>query len=508
MKNRDIRLVNGDIVVLTDAIKDYLDRIKFKKNQEEITKDKAVIKAENLQQSVIKLFLTSSPQSIQWQLRKKSKNQIEIETSFGLFKRFRIFYYTCLSVLMCGGGFFYKLWSFYSSSSQGDSYLQGLMLLVAVIFFVFALIFVRKSIISYDRFVNQFYTNLATKGFGNEIVLENFCSFPDMFLGSGVFLLFLFFIIISEENSISVLINIPFIPIFLIIVGILIFFLIVINLRPSLEVKALFSIIGISFCLSFGMFGNVPVINFAITTTDTISSLAEKGETIYDKSGRGDYEGLQSNFSMQKKRNVKQLSKHFSGLQKSSQIRLVAILGFWGVTLFFPIFWSSIYIDLPIRVTRRLDRFKSMHPESLYFQALKPDRLSFLFNSVIVFLWVGITVVNFSGLYYSLSIFEKTIFNTNFLFKNNISTLFFDNTKTALNIILQPIISENGVHLLHKTTMLVHSFPMLLILFLVLRKKWIVCVRNFSLLKMDQRLILIDWLYIFDALHSIIKGSL
>lgn len=447
IRNSDIRLIDGDVTSAVEVIKEYLPNVGYRVDREKILQNCADIKAINLQQSVIKLYLTNSPQIVHWHIEKKSDEQVQIETKCDLFRKFRIFYYICLSLFLFGCSTFMILSSTYNFKSINslallDMYSSfGFTVLMAFLFFATAVFFYMRSISTfpYENFINQFYEILIQKGFTNKNDIHVGHSFPDMwkvlFLIGLFFSVTLFFLEIDPS-----IFKHTFLSVFLFgaltAMGLLIILLFMMNSRPSTKARMSFALSGFSLCIPIVFYNSPP---FILSVTGNINYLFEKINTA----------GYSQQF-----------------MQFGSVIYIITII------VIFVIAGASLVnsIQLPIRLVMQIDKFSATNPNSHYHQSLLPENTFFIFNLLVVLLWGIFWTVKILSLYIAFSIFEKTIFGLNYLFDFKLAILFFENTKIVFMVLLQSKIGISATLLFHRMVMLIYSIPMIIFLFLILRK--------------------------------------
>ena len=455
----DIRLIDGDIISAAKAIKEYLPSVGYKIDHDNIKQNSADIGASNIHRSVLKLYFSNKPQIVHCHLQKKSDKQIQIEIKCDLFRNFRIFYYFCLGLLLIGCSIFITLSSTYNFNSSNPSTLldlypsYGLMLFMAFLFFVLSVAFYMRSISTfpYDNFIIQFYESFIQKGFVNKHDIRVGHSFPDMW--KVLFLLSLFIaghiLFFGFDPGIF---KHTFIGLFLAgalaTIGVLITLLYIMHSRPSIKARMVFVLAGFSLCRPIMFYCCPPIV------------LSVAGDIEHIFGGLYGTEYAQQYI--------------FIG-SAIYAIVLIVILVIAGASL-------VDSIQLPIRLVMQTNNFSTTHPASLYHQSLQPENTSYLFNSIVTFLWLVFLVVKLLGLYFSFTIFEKTLFGQNHIFNSELAILFFENTELVFAVLLQSKIGASGTMLFHRVAMLVYSIPMIIFLFLVLRKNLGSMLVEYSLL--------------------------
>lgn len=181
--NSDIRLIEGDITSAVEVIKEHLTHVGYKIIYQEITQKSADVTASILKQSVIKLYLTNSPQEVYFHLDKKSNEQVQIVIKCDLLRKFRTFYYAVLILLLIGSHtFMISNFSSFNLITQWESHLPlSFAILTSLFCFISACAFYMRSISTfpYEYFMNQFYESLIKKGFSNKCDIHVGHSFPD-----------------------------------------------------------------------------------------------------------------------------------------------------------------------------------------------------------------------------------------------------------------------------------------------------------------------------------------
>ncbi|MFH2059397.1 MAG: hypothetical protein ABIJ59_10915 [Pseudomonadota bacterium] len=450
----DIRLIDGDILTAVDIIKEHLPNVGYKISCQKITQKYADIRATNLQQSVIKLYLKNTPQIVYFHLETKSDEQIQIETKCDLFKKFRIFYYIFLSLLLFGSNAF-LITNIKSASpiSQWDSHQSfGLVILLSLFCFVSACFFYSRSISTfpYENFMNQFYDALIDKGFSNKNDIHIGHSFPDMW--KVLFLMGVFFLPILFCFGID---NIPrehtFLSFFLYgafsVMGLLTILLILMNYQPILKTRMFFALAGFSFCMPIIFYFSPPII---------LSVTGDLGELYKNYLGNGYPQQI---------------------IQYGSLFYLISII----VIIILAIGTLINTLQLPIRIVMQLDKSSAMHPNSIFNKTFQSENTFFVFNFLLVLLWGVFWFVKILGLYFTFTIIEKSISGSNYFFNSNLAILFYDNIKASFLIFFHQKIDLSLISISHRIIMLIYSAPMIIFVFLILKKNLKSSLEEYSL---------------------------
>jgi len=479
IRKSDIRLIDGDVALVSMAIKEYLPNANFKLDQEKLGQNCAVIKSSNTQRSFLKLYFSNNPQIVHWHLIQMPGNKVQIEVKSDLFPQFRFFYYAIIGLLLTGSFLFFTATSSFKYNSFnflqqfGLSSFSSFDVLITASFLIFAFIFFLRSInsIPYEIFLNQFYEISAQNNPSNEIVLQSALGFPDFIKVSLLFVLF--FLITLSFTKINIygvnkhLSHYYYIGGAIIIISILLILSFIMASQSSSATRAIFILVGLSLCVPTSIYSNAPV---ALSFTGDIQQRFEShfenktiiGSDILASKYLSDYDKMILKF-------ILKISMFY--------VSVSALL-----FLFASVFFINI-INLPIRIIRDSKRFLSTQPDSAYYQALHPENSSYLFNLVIVLLWAAISIVNILGLYFSFSILERILFNKNILFESELAKMFFDNTQLTFTILMRSIFGGGITILFHRMVMLFYSIPIITIFFLVLKKNLKAIIKKHSLLK-------------------------
>lgn len=479
----DIRLIDGDFTSAIEAIREYLSIAKFKLNQEELSQTNADIKASNTQRSVLKLFLLNSPQLVSFHLKQKSNEQIQIESDFELFKYFRFFHYTCLIISSCCFSFCMSMhlnsvfYRFISSDCLGGLFLnKWLYFFFSFLFIIFSVVIINKrgSGASKELFLKKLYEALHKKNFTNEIVIQDNVSIQDLLKSFFVFITFVVTTLFISSSPLNFINEFPNMSIFLgglIIIGsVLLIIALTINFTSSIGEKGVFLLLGLTLCIPIALHSNIPVL---LDFSDKFNQRLEK----YSKIERITKNNSAKMTIWEKYKNSD------NGVERIMMFIPMSYFGLWlAVSLSVLYFFINI-IDAPIRTIKNQKHFASNHKDSIYNKSLQPENTSYIFNFLIFFLWAVISITLLSGLYFTLTIFERTILGTNFIFNSDLGVLFFENTKIAFSIFSQLLNDINTPQLFHKILMIIYTLPIFILFFLVLRKNLKSALEGYSLLR-------------------------
>jgi Zn-dependent protease with chaperone function len=477
--NTDIRLINGNIVALLEEIKNHTSKNNFRVISEDISENKAIIKSNNQKASLVSLFLSASPQIVTWNIEKRDKNLLQISISFSLFKWFRVFYYSTLCSLLFCSVIFYNIGNFEEFITNSDSFFSSSIFpTLCVLFVVLATFFELRLLNStpYDNFLNRFYSSLTEKGFTNQIALRGGCLFPDFWQGVLILITFLvgFSVTLESVNTFSELLNTQYLFLhgLILVVCILITLVILMTLKPVFLSKGLFALVGMGLTILFSIYGNAPLIN--VITGDVMIRM----ENINNQAK------IQlETYRAENKQVPREFLSKYSKLQKTIKwtVLMAGLLWFFVLSAVFLVVFG--FFDVPIRLCRYLERFRSQHPESIYYNSIKEGISFLLFNAIIILYWIVITAANFTGIYFSLSIFEKIAWGKNYIFGAKCCSLFIDNMRILFYIIFESYAYILNIDVLYKFVILLYSFPMIFLLFVVLTKNWKSFKNSYSLIK-------------------------
>jgi hypothetical protein len=283
---------------------------------------------------------------------------------------------------------------------------------------------------------------------------------------------FFFILTISFSKTYNPLNNMP-LPHYSFLSGAIIIALALIALafimayRSSLATRVVFILIGIGICVPIAMYSNAPVaLSFP-------GDIRQKLEHIIDME-----DILSSENKTHKSLRYEKIKYSTKYVQKISlfYVSVCALLLLIIFVLFICI------LQVPVRIVRDLKRFSYTQPDSSYYQALHSNKMSYLFNFIVIFLWAIISAINILGLFFSFSIFERAILSMNFIFKSELAKLFYDNTQVTFIILMQSKLG-NHIFLIHRMFMLLYSIPMIILFFLVIGKNIKSFIEEYSLLK-------------------------
>ncbi len=454
-KNSDMRVVDtGDIAGISHAIKTYLHDKKFQIDREEVTSDRVQIDGSNLQGSVVKLFLTNAPQIVEFRVRRKTGRQLLIEIGFDLFGRFRVSYLGCLVSLMLGFGILFKISVLYTSINRVDEFFYSLLLMVAGYFLLMVALVLSYRLLypgRYESFVDGFYSKLHSKGIFSRAIQGN-AGFPDFWKVFSLFLLL--FVIFLLDNLHFIYANgdvflygvIIFVCISTVILSLL-------RLRRSMSKRMLFCLTGVSLCGPMVILSNLPLLDFML------NDITFQFKSIYNDP-----------------------SESYLHLPQKLQLPISAYFtSYWFFILFIIAVLLFPIVTLPVRLTRELSRFNTKQQDSLYYQALLPKDLK-VFIFAIIAIWGVLSIGLLTGLYLSLSVLEKTILSTNYLFSTNITNMFFNSTQILFELSLQPYFSTTSIRAFHKTAMLMYTLPLLIMFSIIHWKNWKTFWANYFLI--------------------------
>ncbi len=464
--NKDIRLVKGDVEAVTEALADNLNDAGFEVNSGSSTGLVALSK----RRSVIGLYLSASPQIACFRIDKESDDRVKVELTYGLFSRFRIFYYSALSALLTLFLVLLKLSDVGAGASSADVFIHSLFITFAGIGCLITAIFFMCRVLDtgpYESFVEKVFS-----GFSGVVVLRTSSGFPDLWAAVAVFASFIL-VFIFTTDFISVIPEMIGSGYFFLtgvyaILALLILLLIIMFFKVVAVTRLLFCLVGLALCLPLIILANAPAANVLVT------EIVEKVEIIMD-----DYEKRVEDVSASEKE-IRELTAKLKQTKKAGVLLISCFwIGYLLVVLF--LLWNAL--RLPVIITRQLEKFHSKHQDSIYHQALKPEKRSLLFDAVVLLLWAVMSVANLAGLYFSLFIFERVVLGENYLLSTGLGESFFENTKTIFSLGLQETYGIKTTLFFHGATMLVFSLPLTLIFFFVLAKNFIAFVKTVFLLK-------------------------
>lgn len=462
-------LVNGNVDEICEIIKKYLQTVNLKPNKIDISEDEAKIVVHNPQKSFIELFLSQCLQIVEWHIKRTPDNQVQIGTKFNQFKKYRVLYYTVLSFLIISIITCFIIFSEFSELARSSPLIfAGIILILPL----FSIMWVYKPLSSNQsaEFLTQLYEILHKNGFSYTTVLHVDASGTKNFIGPYAFIIVMFlFYCINYDRFNYIFIDVLFIVSGL--VGLLVFSFI---LNPAMIPKLELVMIGFSLCIPLSFYGNIPTLNYLLK------------DVVYDmESAHRKYIDMSSELSNKQGENLKLGKIYVAGYRNRKNIFLAIILFSWIAFMFVIVWRFFAALKLPIIILRDLKNFRLFNPDSDYYKALAPSssKSSWFFGCTIFLFWLLMSVGNTIGIFFSFYLLERVLFDINYLFVTNMGSVFFENTKTVVGVILQPIMSQNSIDSFHSTILIIYSIPMLLMFFLVLNKNVTSFIKDILLLK-------------------------
>lgn len=453
----DIRIIKGDVVATTEKIREFLTRSRYKVVSVSYNSFESNIKAENSQQSFLKLYFSNSPQIVDFRIDRRSKDKIEISTKTDLFFKFRLIYYAVIGIFLSGSFLFFTATSGVRYESV-NTLLERLRytafsefnILIALSFLLAAFVFFLRTINlgPYEAFLIRLYDYLGRTLSEKKNIIHNRLIFPDLFTVSFCFIFFFILtFLLSEKNTF----NLAFTQYLFLgaatISGIALIMLVLIMInREAIATRVSFIIIGIGLCVPIAIYCSAPV------------SLSFSGDIRQEFERRLNID------------NPDELQKYSNYNQNAS--KKVAAFYLTACSILFFIF-SVLLINvavIPIRFVRELNQFYTTQKKSVYYKALHPNSRSIAFNLVVSGFWLVVSIVNITGVYFSFSILEKTIFSKNLLFESEFADLFYKNLQVSMIVLFQTKWSSEVILNIHNILMVFLSLPMIGIFLLIIWK--------------------------------------
>lgn len=321
-----------------------------------------------------------------------------------------------------------------------------------------------------ENFLFRLYETISQKTGTKEITIQSALGFPDLWNGLFVFIFYFLIVLVFMDHKLPGIERLYPFYLFgvcaLLLIGIFIILLIVMIARPAIAARVVFVLIGFGLCVPVAIYTNAPIeLSFA---GDIQSKMGKKLGI-----EQHNFQELKSNTKKPLIRNLRRISWYY--------------LLCCGLILSVSAILFIVVSKIPMRILKDYDKFFSSHPDSDYYKALQPQKKSRLFHLLVILLWLLISMFNLLGLYWSLSIFEKNIFDTNSFFPSELATMLFENIKTVLMIVMISDAEISTILIVHKLIMLAYSLPAILIFLFVLRKNIQSAWTSFALLQKPSK---------------------
>jgi hypothetical protein len=455
----DIRLIDGDISAVVETIKDYLPSVGYKFNYQEITGNGTSIKATNLQQSIIRLYLANHPQIVHFHLGEKTDGQVKIEIKFDLFPKFRAFFYSVILILLFGfiAVLTFDTWEMNSirSLTAWKTYQpSNLAIIISLTCFVAACGFYTRSIsmYAYENFIDKFYGLLHNRFSSNKTDIQTGHSFPDLWNAlylMGIFTLLIFFSFRMDtllwDNTLTSL----FFKMVLFVLGLFCILLLLMILQPQISPRVFFLLAGFSISIPIVFYISPPII---LSFTGNLSQLFK------DRVNAG------------------------YPIEVINYASISYLAGFALMVLLGTIILLS-YLYLPVRLVMQLDKYSALNPLSRFNRSFRSENPFFIFHFTLIFLWGMIGFVKLWGLYFVFTILEKLFWGTNHIFCSDTTILFYENTEICILNLFESKFNPDLVLSLHRIFMFLHCIPMLAFLVLIINKNIKSSIAEYSLTK-------------------------
>jgi len=451
IKNSDIRIVDTNLDVVTNQLEQYLDSIDLIITKKEIKPSTHRIIAENKQKSFLKLFWKPKPQITCWHLAEHLASGVKIEVKVSSLGWFKSCFYGLFIFLVIFSGILLK--TAFSINENPFYFFKMFSLSMALLF---SSAYILNRLIDtnpYKKFIDGYYKLLRETTLKKEKVIQSDPCIPEMI--PGIFILLALVIIpfsdiqLSEITETVVLWSIAFISIPVILFIVLLYY-------PWKAVKAKFLLIALYLCLPLAIYSNMPLIGLSSEQgAGNVAKLIKNANLIKNKF-RGNPQSV--------KREIIKTKETKNYIYK---ISVALFLG--NIFLLIPllVLLAAIFY-LPIEILRSIEHFNTSSQESLYFQAMEPDKIINPFNCCVIGIWLLLGIANLSGLYLSLAILGKTFGLHNFVIKSGISDLFFESSRMMFSYLLP----GGGwiTNTMHTFAMLAYAMPMPILYILVVVK--------------------------------------
>ena len=469
-KSADVRIVEGDIVQTYKAISKYLESKNFKITHFDFSDCEGFIKGENNVKSSTRIFLSNFPQIIYWILKETKNGSTIVSVRFGIFHTFRLFFYSVLIALLIGSSICLDLAIRHATQTNIDEPFLGLKFLgAAIALIIFSFLFASKAVsfssLKYTDIIDKFYDEIKKEALASN-KLKSDINFPDIHV---ILICFLFFFIITVKFifkiTLFVILDNPILLILFFIMAALLVTIIGRLYKSRLHRKMLFALLSFLLSFSLVLYGNMPVIHLWNNRNDFILNTS-----IFNNIMNQPWQkGKANNY-------IKDAKTHSYFIKMNKNNRLLSLMLF-GIEHFAYGFFVIIFIFplatyMPFSVLRGMENYRLYAHELYQNDALASNSRINSFNIIIAVLWIALSFLLVSSMFFSLSIFEKALLNTNIIFKSSISLFYYDSTATIFALLFNVTQLTYSQYLLHKIIMLLYSSIFILILFLIIFNKW------------------------------------
>lgn len=377
---RDIRVINRPIEDIKGILKDHINKQGWVISEEKNESGSTRIVTKNPLASTLKLFYNNSPQIAVWKLLPDEKGT-RVEMFFELFKSSRIWFYAfAVSILMTAE---YYVFQFLSNKADPIAFGKFLLSLTLCAIFHSCIAYVKR----YREFREGFYS-LVSDTYGiQETRLQEGFYFPELGRYSAIILFFLVqILLIMSAGSLSGFFG-----------------------RGTVNASLIFKI---SLFLIF--------IGIAFTA-----------------------------YICYKPRFANRLKLGFFGMQASGLLSVYTLFPVFHIVIAprFPVgpelilILLALFLVISIMVFMAVNMYDTARElaEKIYQPKINPDSslsdslLAFredkdpkYFSSAILLIWLSFSLINLTGLYFSLSFAEYIFLGRNFLFHNPFIKYFFD----------------------------------------------------------------------------------
>jgi Zn-dependent protease with chaperone function len=464
----DTRTIRGSTEDICESVKRFVHNNNLEIKSENQSGKEIVVVAENKKKSFLALLFSRLPQIAQFKIFQNPDKQVQLEVSVDEFTKFRILYYSCICSLIIGYTILFKT-SLYLNSIENESHilkdsLMGLGAFTLLLSVLFIFKYVDTS--GTSGFTDNMYKYIKDKGYSYEAILYSGGYPKDITI---TVLIFLLSTIILVGKSVHFEYHWAMLGIIMPIVGFLALAFILYKKNKFLF-KFSPCTLSIPVCLLLFIYGNIPLFNGAIMRFPALDN-----KLYFDN----------SNIPIAYIQKGEVQTYYYNYFQTPIDLTRthIILLCSWIVFLFLALLMLNSAIRTPKKLIEELEKFYSMHKESIYYQALESKHTSMVANVITFCYWLSMSLFLVIGVFWSASILVTAVSNYYFPFSRNIILLFFINTSYLLVTNFKNIYSIDYMLFMHKIGLIIYSIPMLFLLCLIIRKNLISFVKGVSILR-------------------------
>ena len=409
--------------------------------------------------SLLRLLRTGNPQIIKWNIDYYSSDAIKVEAVTSCSIQYRtLFYATMFILLSC----FFIFFSFIKSEKELLASVCYAIYGFICFYSSFFIIFMELGKLSAAAFFDKYYEKLPC----NTQKIQSLQSTSHMiFISTSIALLAftLLFNFLKEYETYDIILIIN------------IFIFLVLLMIISGRHKHLTKVSFVHFIIpgmALAIYGNIPAI---LCATGNGASVLSK--IVYLD---------QINSILNNSSTINSVALKATLARNAIVLHEISIVLCFLYLLLLSLFLFLIHKTLtsPIKLVESLNRFISPHKESLYFQAMEPEKRINVFNICVVYGWLIVGFANIYGLYLSLAMLNKLLcLNLPFIQSNYID-LFFKISQIVLTYLFP---QNKKLVNMHFIMMLVYALPIPLLYAAVIYKNLTIYIRKINLILKSRK---------------------